>query len=44
MREFGLPEWMPAKVAMRADEFWHRDTPRAVLRAKRIMKKIIKIK
>ena len=41
MREFGLPEWMPAKVAMRADEFLHRDTPRAVLRAKRFVKKMI---
>jgi hypothetical protein len=41
MREFGLPGWVPAKTAMRADEIWHRDMPRAVLNAKRIVKKAI---
>ena len=25
MRVFGLPGWVPAKTAMRADEIWHRD-------------------
>jgi len=32
---------VPAKAAMRADEIWHRDVPKAVLKAKRIVKKII---
>ena len=41
MREFGLPGWFPAKTAMRADEIWHRDVPKAVLNAKRIVKKMI---
>ena len=41
MREFGLPEWVPNRVAMRADEFWHRDVPKAVLNAKRFVKKLI---
>ena len=41
MREFGLPNRVSTKVAMRADEIWHRDVPRTVLKAKRIVKKII---
>jgi hypothetical protein len=41
MREFGLPNWVPAKAGMRADEIWHRDVPRTVLKAKRIVKKLI---
>lgn len=41
MREFGLPDFVSAKVAMRADEIWHRDVPAAVLKAKRIVKKMI---
>jgi|688.fasta_scaffold424478_1 hypothetical protein len=41
MREFGLPKWAPAKTAMRADEIWHRDVPRAILNAKQIVKKMI---
>lgn len=41
MREFGLPGWFPAKTAMRVDEIWHRDVPRAVLNAKKIVKKMI---
>jgi hypothetical protein len=41
MREFGLPGWIPARTAMQADEIWHRDVPRAVLNAKRVVKKII---
>jgi hypothetical protein len=41
MREFGLPGWFPAKTAMRADEIWHRDLPKAVLNAKKIVKKMI---
>lgn len=41
MREFGLPGRFPAKTAMRADEIWHRDVPRAILNAKRIVKKLI---
>lgn len=41
MREFGLPGWAPAKTAMRADEIWHRDVPRAILNAKQIVKKMI---
>jgi hypothetical protein len=41
MREFGLPGWLTAKAAMSADEIWHRDMPRAVLKAKRLVKKLI---
>ena len=41
MREFGLPKWVPALSAMRVDEIWHRDVPRAVLNAKKIVKKMI---
>jgi hypothetical protein len=41
MREFGLPGWVPAKAAMRADEIWHRDCPQAVARLKRVIKKAI---
>jgi hypothetical protein len=41
MREFGLPGWVPAKAAMRADEIWHRDVPKAVLNAKRMVKRVI---
>jgi hypothetical protein len=41
MREFGLPGWVPAKAAMRADEIWHRDVPRVFTNAKRIVKKMI---
>jgi hypothetical protein len=41
MREFGLPGWVPAKAAMRADEFWHRDVPKAVLNAKSLVKRVI---
>jgi hypothetical protein len=41
MREFGLPEWVPAKPAMRMDEILNRDVPRAVLNAKKIVKKMI---
>jgi hypothetical protein len=41
MREFGLPGWVPAKTAMRADEIWHRDVPRAVWNSKRVVKKMI---
>lgn len=38
MREFGLPGWVSGNTAMRADEIWHRDVPRAVLNAKRFVK------
>jgi len=41
MREFGLPEWFPIRLAMRMDETWHRDVPKAVLKAKRIVKSMI---
>lgn len=41
MREFGLPNWVSTKVAMRVDEIWHRGVPRAVLNAKKIVKKMI---
>lgn len=41
MREFGLPSWVPAKAAMRADEVWHREVPKAVLNAKKVIKKMI---
>jgi len=41
MREFGLPGWVPAKAAMRADEIWHRDFPQVVSRLKRVVKKAI---
>jgi hypothetical protein len=41
MREFGLLGWVPAKTAMRADEISHRDLPKAILNAKRIVKKVI---
>lgn len=44
MREFGLPGWVPAKTAMWADEIWHRDVPRAVLNAKKVVKKLIRRK
>jgi hypothetical protein len=41
MREFGLPGWFPAKTAMRVDEIWHRDVPKGVLKAKKLVKKMI---
>jgi hypothetical protein len=41
MREFGLPNYVPAKAAMRADEIWHRDFPQVVSRLKRVVKKAI---
>jgi hypothetical protein len=41
MREFGLPDFVSAKVAMRADEIIHRDVPAAVLKAKKIIKRMI---
>ena len=41
MREFGLPDWFQAKAAMSVDELWHRNVPKAVLKAKRIAKKMI---
>lgn len=41
MREFGLPGWFPADLAMRLDEFQCRDVPRAVWKAKRLVKKLI---
>jgi len=28
-------------AAMRADEFWHRDVPKAVLNEKRMVKRVI---
>jgi hypothetical protein len=40
-REFSLPSWVPSKAAMRANEIWHRDAPRAVINGKRIVKKVI---
>jgi hypothetical protein len=41
MRELGLPKWVTSNTAMRADEIWHRDLPKAVLNAKKIVKKMI---
>jgi hypothetical protein len=41
MREFGLPGWFPAKTAMRVDEIWHRDVPKEVLKAKKLVKKMM---
>ena len=41
MREFGLPKWFPADVAMRMDEIQCRDFPQAVARFKRVVKKAI---
>jgi hypothetical protein len=40
-REFGLPGWFPAKTAMRVDEIWHRDVPKEVLKAKKLVKKMM---
>jgi len=41
MREFGLPKWFPADLAMRLDEFQCRDVPSAVARLKLAVKKAI---
>ena len=41
MREFGLPKWFPADLAMRLDEFQCRDMPRAVFKTKQMVKKLI---
>jgi hypothetical protein len=41
MREFGLPDCFQAKAAMSVDELWHRGVPKANLKAKRIVKKMI---
>ena len=41
MREFGLSVWLPTKASMRADEIWHRELPKMVLRAKKSVKKMI---
>jgi hypothetical protein len=41
MREFGLPKWFPAELAMRLDEFQCRDVPRAVFKTKKLVKKLI---
>lgn len=41
MRDLGLPKWFPTKTAMQADEFWHRDMPKGVLKAKKLIKNII---
>lgn len=41
MREFGLKRLFPARAAMRLDEICHQDVPKAVLKAKKIVKHMI---
>lgn len=41
MREFGLQKWIPTKTAMRVDEFVHRDVSKSILKAKKVVKKLI---
>jgi hypothetical protein len=41
MREFGLPKWFPADLAMRLDEFECRDVPRNILKTKQFVKNLI---
>lgn len=41
MREFGLPKWFPAELAMRLDEFQCRDMHRVVFKTKQFVKKLI---
>jgi len=41
MREFGLPHWMPATTALRADEYMYRDVPKHILNVKKCIKKMV---
>jgi len=41
MFKAGLPHWMPATTALRADEYMYRDVPKHILNAKKCIKKMV---